>query len=255
MASQYRLVEEVQAEAGRAFGRMLRRWRELNNWTQYTAERWATESGFIVLRHSNLSQLENGKGQPRFRTFLCLAETNRRLSIQDFSGVTSRELKDALVSAEPLTDDSGLLWGPAQFWECHHGLRAVPSKYQVVSVAPPMLSADEASAKSKQWRARVLEAARAAGLKPIEMLSQAAKVPPAAQRDHFQSVLTGLVEYTPDELMRLWDPAAATWLPELWVQRWTTTVALPSPASGGGGVSQHFDRVLPIGLPVDLSTR
>lgn len=234
MASPYRLIEEAQAEAAQAFGRMLRRWRELNRWTQYTGEKWAIESGFIVLRHSNLSQLENAKGQPRFRTFLCLAETNRRLAVQDFSGVTSRDLKDLLVGAQPLTDDSGLVWGPSQFWECHHGLRAVPSKYQVVSVTPPRLSDQEAATKSSEWRARVLEAARVAGLKPIEMLSQAAKVPPIAQREHFQAVLTGLVEYTPQELEQLWDRSSATWLPEQWVQRWIDGINHQPILAGGG---------------------
>lgn len=235
MASQYRLIEAAQVEAAQAFGRMLRRWRELNGWTQYTAEKWAAESGFILLRHSNLSQLENAKTQPRFRTFLCLSETNRRLAIQDYSGVTSRDLKDLLVGAQPLTDDSGLVWGPSQFWECHHGLRAVPSKYQVMSVAPPLLSDEQATAKSAEWRTRVLEAARVSGLKPIEMLSQAAKVPPAAQREHFQAVLTGLVEYTPQELEQLWDGSTATWLPEQWVQRWIEDTSHQQAVAGGGG--------------------
>ncbi len=234
MASQYRLVDEAQAEASRAFGRMLRRWRELNGWTQYTPEKWAFESGFIVLRHSNLSQLENGKGQPRFKTFLCLAELNRRLALQDMAGVRSRDLKDQLQDAEPLIDDEGLLWGPAQFWECHHGLRAVPAKYQVNVVALPEINATDAVIMSKQWRVRVLDSAKAAGLKPIEMLSQAAKIPPTAQRDHFQSVLTGMVDYTPEELNHLWDAKAATWLPELWVQRWAAAVMPPAVAGGGG---------------------
>jgi transcriptional regulator with XRE-family HTH domain len=235
MASQYQLVVEAQAEASRVFGRMLRRWRELNGWTQYTPEKWAFESGFIVLRHSNLSQLENGKGQPRFKTFLCLAELNRRLALHDMTGVRSRDLKDQLQDAEPLIDDEGLLWGPAQFWECHHGLRTVPLKYQVSVVAPPALTVSEAETMSKQWRAHVLETAKAAGLKPIEMLSQAAKIPPPTQRDHFQSVLMGMVDYTPEELNHLWDTKAAMWLPELWVQRWAAAVMPPPPLRGGGG--------------------
>jgi hypothetical protein len=61
-------------------------------------------------------------------------------------------------------------------------------------------------------------------------------VPPVAQRDHFQSVLTGLVEYTPAELSALWDGAQATWLPELWVGRWVESLDQePNPLGGGGG--------------------
>ena len=232
--SQYQLIKEAQADANQAFGQMLRRWREINGWTQYTPEKWAFEAGFIALRHSNVSQLENAKGTPRFKTYLCLAEMNRRLGLKDLSGVRSRDLKDLLTGSEPLVDGDGLLWGPAQFWECQHGLRAVPEKYQVVTHAPPTLSNERASTMSRDWRSRVLAAARGAGLKPIEMLSRAAKVPPAAQRDHFQSVLTGLVEYTPAELSALWDGAQATWLPELWVNRWVENLDQePNPLGGG----------------------
>ena len=46
MPSEYRYIEAKQLEAGQQFGRMLRRWRELNHWTQYTAYKWAKEAGF-----------------------------------------------------------------------------------------------------------------------------------------------------------------------------------------------------------------
>ncbi|MEB3275386.1 MAG: hypothetical protein VKM92_00310 [Cyanobacteriota bacterium] len=89
---------------------------------------------------------------------------------------------------------------------------------------------------SADWRERVLEAARLAGMKPIEMLSQAAKVPPAAEREHFQVVLTGLAQYTPEELTALWDGAEATWLPEVWVRRWVEQLS-HAPAVAGGGLT------------------
>lgn len=234
MASQYRWAKELEVDAARAFGRMLRRWREINGWTQYTAERWAEESGFILLRHSNLSGLENGKNQPRFRTFLCLAEINRRLAAQDFSGVRSRELKDLLVQAQPLTDDSGLVWGPAQFWECHHGLRAVPSKYQVVTVPAPVLSVEQAKELSNDWRTRVLKAALQADMKAIEMLSQVSKLPPASERDRFQAVVGGMIDYTAEDLATLWDGSAQEWLPEVWVRKWRDTLN-PAPILPLGG--------------------
>ena len=55
MSPEYRYIEAKQLEAGQEFGRMLRRWRELNNWTQYTAYKWAKEAGFEVMAPSTLS--------------------------------------------------------------------------------------------------------------------------------------------------------------------------------------------------------
>ena len=57
MPSEYRYIEAKQLEAGQQFGRMLRRWRELNHWTQYTAYKWAREAGFEVMAPSTLSVL------------------------------------------------------------------------------------------------------------------------------------------------------------------------------------------------------
>ena len=107
MSSEYRYIEAKQLEAGQEFGRMLRRWRELNNWTQYTAYKWAKEAGFEVMAPSTLSVFENGKApKPRPESFFALAEVNRRLAAKDFSGVRTRALKDLISQAKPLMDDA-----------------------------------------------------------------------------------------------------------------------------------------------------
>ena len=64
MSSEYRYIEARQLEAGQEFGRMLRRWRELNNWTQYTAYKWAKEAGFEVMAPSTLSVAIPGRRAP-----------------------------------------------------------------------------------------------------------------------------------------------------------------------------------------------
>ena len=112
MSSEYRYIEAKQLEAGQEFGRMLRRWRELNNWTQYTAYKWAKEAGFEVMAPSTLSVFENGKApKPRPESFFALAEVNRRLAAKDFSGVRTRPLKDLISQAQPLVDDDGRVTG------------------------------------------------------------------------------------------------------------------------------------------------
>jgi transcriptional regulator with XRE-family HTH domain len=128
---EYRYNRADQDRKSLEFGRMLRRWRELNSWTQYTGYKWAKEAGFQVMAPSTLSVFENGLApKPRPESFFALAEINRRLAVRDFSGVHSRELLVLIRAAQPLTGDDGKVWGPADFWSCHLGLVAVPSAYQ-----------------------------------------------------------------------------------------------------------------------------
>ena len=188
MSSEYRYIEAKQLEAGQEFGRMLRRWRELNNWTQYTAYKWAKEAGFEVMAPSTLSVFENGKApKPRPESFFALAEVNRRLAAKDFSGVRTRALKDLISQAQPLVDDDGRAWGPAEFWSCHLGLLPVPSA-TVRSGGQPLLHPPPAG--------------------------------PAKQRQTFQAVLAGFESYTPEQLEGLWDGEA--WLPQRWLEEWSS---------------------------------
>lgn len=71
MSAEYRYIEAKQLEAGLQFGRMLRRWREMNHWTQYTAYKWAKEAGFEVMAPSTLSVFENGKAPAAAGELLC----------------------------------------------------------------------------------------------------------------------------------------------------------------------------------------
>ncbi|WP_341886399.1 helix-turn-helix transcriptional regulator [Synechococcus sp. UW140] len=222
MSSEYRYIEARQLEAGQEFGRMLRRWRELNSWTQYTAYKWAKEAGFEVMAPSTLSVFENGKApKPRPESFFALAEVNRRLAAKDFSGVRTRALKDQISQAQPLVDDEGRLWGPADFWSCHLGLVPVPTAYS--TPAPPdqpQLEGEEAVRLSEAWRAQLVETAKQHGIGVMEALSSAAKAAPARQRQAFQAVLAGFESYTPEQLEGLWDGEA--WLPQRWLEAWSS---------------------------------
>jgi transcriptional regulator with XRE-family HTH domain len=222
MHSEYRYIEAKQLEAGQQFGRMLRRWRELNNWTQYTAYKWAKEAGFEVMAPSTLSVFENGKApKPRPESFFALAEINRRLAAKDFSGVRTRILKDLISQAKPLVDDEGQVWGPAEFWSCHLGLLPVPSAYQApVLPAQPALDEAEAARLSEQWRSELVQTAKQHGHGVMEALTSAAKAAPAKQRPAFQAVLAGFEVYTPEQLEGLWD--GECWLPQRWLQEWAS---------------------------------
>ena len=222
MSSEYRYIEAKQLEAGQEFGRMLRRWRELNNWTQYTAYKWAKEAGFEVMAPSTLSVFENGKApKPRPESFFALAEVNRRLAARDFSGVRTRALKDLINQAQPLVDDEQRVWGPAEFWSCHLGLLPVPSAYKAPAVpAQPEVDAAEAAKLSEQWRGQLVQTAKQHGIGVMEALSSAAKVAPAKQRQAFQAMLAGFEPYSAEQLQGMWDGEA--WLPQRWLEEWST---------------------------------
>jgi transcriptional regulator with XRE-family HTH domain len=222
MSAEYRYIEAKQLEAGLQFGRMLRRWREMNHWTQYTAYKWAKEAGFEVMAPSTLSVFENGKApKPRPESFFALAEINRRLAAQDFSGVRTRALKDLISQAQPLVDDEGQLWGPAEFWSCHLGLLPVPAAYQLPALPEqPRLDAAEAARLSEQWRSQLVHTAKQHGIGVMEALSSAAKAAPTGQRPAFQAVLAGFEVYTPEQLQGLWD--GETWLPLRWLEAWSS---------------------------------
>jgi hypothetical protein len=170
---------------------------------------------------STLSVFENGKApKPRPESFFALAEVNRRLAAKDFSGVRTRALKDLISQAQPLVDDDGRVWGPADFWSCHLGLVPVPSAYQAPSLpAQPEMDAEEAAHLSEQWRAQLVQTAKQHGIGVMEALSSAAKAAPAKQRQAFQAVLAGFESYTPEQLEGLWDGEA--WLPQRWLETWS----------------------------------
>ncbi len=109
---------------------MLRRWREHNGWTQYTAYKWGKQAGFLVMAPSTLSVMENGKApKPRPETFFAMAEVNRRLLEQDWGLIRDARLRELVQQGQPLLGDDGKAWGPADFWSCHVGLLPPPRAY------------------------------------------------------------------------------------------------------------------------------
>ncbi len=233
----FRHIRENQEQSARAFGAMLRRWRERNGWTQYTAARWADESGHPGISHSGLSELENGLTRhPRLAVFLALAEQNMRVAAGDYSGVRTRALRDQLHDSQAITHPDGTPWGPTEFWECHAGLRQAPEWLASAPVNPaPLLSADQAAELCSSWadRARVL--VREAGGGPADLMKIAGAAP-VRHRQQWGLVALGLASYSPNELRELWNPNASEWQPSQWLEAWGRSLAEPGPNAGGGQV-------------------
>ena len=236
MPSTYSRLLASQSEHAKAFGRMLRQWRAINGWTQYTAESWAAEAGFLTHGHGSMSELENGKLKaPGLKAFLFLHEVNRRVAAEDWIGVTTRKLKDALVDSRPILDADGQPWSIPQWWAAHKGLEPIPEWLQ--PNPPPELTEDQAAELCLQWIDGLRELVRA-GVATAAQMSRAFLAAPADQQERFHEVLLGLRSYSRDELLLLWDRSRQEWQPVLWLKVWAQTLTPTAIGGGGGGKSE-----------------
>lgn len=228
-------IRDQQQASAVAFGLMLRRWRIVNGWTQYTPGEFASmaEPPMDAPSHSGASEIENAKiTQPRNAYFLFLGDLNQRIADQNWRGVTKRKLLDQLKDSRPITDEQGRPWGAADFWSCHAGILPPP---EWLAGEPeqlaPQLSDDEALALGDQWKAEVLQRGVAAGLGRMKALGSFVASVPASKRQAMEQVL--LDDFTAADLAQLWDPGAGEWLPLAWIARWSDGIGTPS---GGGGL-------------------
>jgi transcriptional regulator with XRE-family HTH domain len=223
MTSIYKITKNQQEDAAKAFGAMLKRWRSMNGWTQYTAAEWSKEAGdFESSPHSGLSELENGHVKnPRSGTFIRLAEVNYRVHVADFHGVNSRKIKAELAVSVAILDEQGNPWGPAQFWECHAGLRTVPESFAPIPSLPmipvPQISDDQAAELGCAWRQAIIDAGRARGLGAMKSAAEFLRLVPQQHRDAMEHGL--MLDLTAADLAPMWDPEGR-WLPTVWVATW-----------------------------------
>ena len=239
MQNQITRAKARRQQGARAFGRMLRLWRLSNDWTQYIGEAWSKAAGFDCLSHGGLSPLEAGTVMhPRWGLFAHLAEMNRRLLRQDFTGVHGRQLLDKLKGAKPMIDDDGEILEEERLAGIHMGIRRVPAAYWVPEpsnepLPAPELSIAEAAALCEAWRALVRDEALRRGQGLVASIDSMSQLVPANHFHLLQNVLVGGTYYSPDQLQALWSDDH--WLPDSWVQTWIEGPKRLSPAGGGGG--------------------
>ena len=238
MTTTFSRTKEQQAAAAVEFGAMLRRWRRLNGWTQYTSGRWAAEAGIDEIAHSGLSELERGLTKdPRVSLYMALATMNALVHAEDFRGVSTRRLIDQLKGSRAICDEHGAPWGPAEFWACRAGILEPPDWLQPVPVNPaPRLSTVDAEELCDEWASQARRAARKSGVGRAG-LERAKTCAPAKERDRWADVLAQLDSYSPDDLAELWDGVESEWLPAQWLAAWKATL----PAPWGGGDSRTFE--------------
>ena len=231
-------IRAAQAEAAVAFGAMLRRWRESNGWTQYTASEWAGQAKppFEAMPHSGLSELETGKTRhPRAPLFLYLGEMNARVAAGDYKGVTTRKVIDALKDSKPITHPDGTPWAAPDFWACYAGLNPAPDWLQPKPLTPaPELTQDAACDLGDSWREEVLRIGAAAGLRPLAAMQQFARTCPAGAREAIEDGMAG--GFSPNLVAVCWNPEAGEWGPAQWIADWAQALAGRSATQSGGGV-------------------
>ena len=237
MTTTYSLIKQQQDEAATEFGRMIRRWRRSNGWTQYTAKRWADEAGLgDVIRHSGLSELERGiTKSPRSVVFLSLANLNALVHQGTFTGVRSRDLLSQLRGSRAICDENtGEPWGPREFWACHAGIEPPPSWLAAPAASPaPTLTADQAADLCASWADQARRATRSAGAGPAGLMA-AGGYAPVRLRQQWQGVVLGLETWPPEELQKLWDAEASEWRPTQWLTAWRESLISAEPGGGGG---------------------
>ena len=234
--STYSLIKEGQDAAAVEFGKMMRRWRSANGWTQYTAKRWATEAGLEeTIRHSGLSELERGiTRSPRNVVFLSLANLNRLVHDEQFKGVRSRDLMNQLKGSRAICDADGEPWGPAEFWSCHAGLLPPPDWLAPPPAHPmPELDDEQAAELCAGWGDQARETVRAAGAGSAQLMAVGGYAPPR-WRQRWQGCVLGIDVLSAQDLADLWDTAGGGWLPARWLAAWREAL------SGGGGVNPEL---------------
>lgn len=210
--------DNCQARAQR-FGRFLVSWRQRCGWSQYEIPKWADACGFIGPAVGTVSQLERGRvTTPTMGLFAGLAEVNRRLVAQDFSGVASRKLLDRLTAGVPVLTEDGTPWGFHEFVSAFHLPHEVNGEIWASTASSntpaPSLDAVELERVNAALAAGFHEVARQTGLRS-KALNLAGKAAPASERVEFEDAL--LFGYQREQLQKLWDPDAGQWLPLLWL--------------------------------------
>lgn len=212
--------EARHAAAWARFGRMIRRWRTLNGWTQYLGEQIQKELGIPSLIPSNWSNIENGKaGQMKPTTFWKLAELNSRVHHNDWPPIHSRQLKDWLADSKAIVNEHGEPWGPSEFFACATGETKPPAWLE--GPQAPEISDREASRLCEEWsdRWRALKAEHQIPVRAA--LEQVCAYVPASERDLLSDVLNGDQVYTAEQLMAGWD---GEWVPEVALRQWKLRV-------------------------------
>lgn len=216
----YWSIENCQDRA-RRFGQMLIAWRKRCGYAQADIPRWADVCGFVGPAIGTVSQLERGRvTTPTMALFAGLAEVNRRMAEQDWSGLTSRRMLDRISGGVPILSASGQPWGFHEFVNAFHLPHLVDGElWESLADAdapPPELTDAELERVNHALHLGFRELVRE-GISLSAALQLAGRAAPPSEREAYERALGGF-GYERSELQRLWDGQAGEWSPLVWWQ-------------------------------------
>jgi transcriptional regulator with XRE-family HTH domain len=223
-----------QDSALKQFGAMLRRWRTINGWTQYTTSEWGKAAGFETPGPSNWSTMERGvSGNLKASTLFALGGLNAKIHSGELGITGNPELRALLEGSRAIETPDGKPWGPTEFWACSVGELEPPEWLRGVEVPPaPALNAAEVKVLVRGWRDHVARLINEYDLDPVDALQGAAAGLPRDERVRFRKVLTGAAEYSAKELRDGWD---GQWSPEKSIEAWAMQLLHKRPPASDFG--------------------
>ena len=216
----YWSAEACAARAER-FGRFLVLWRKRCGWSQYEIPRWAKQAGFVGPATGTVSQLERGRvATPTMELFASLAEVNRRLVGEDFTGVSERRTLDRIRQGVPVLDEEGHPWGFHEFvsaFHLPHQVNGLLWEASGTSTPAPELTDELLEDVNQALAIGLRHLARE--VRPLsKALQLAGRSAPPAEREAFEDALGGM-GYDRATLQRLWDAEAGQWAPLVWLRK------------------------------------
>ena len=115
-----------------AFARVVKLWLRENGWPQKITDDWARDPGVMAPNGPWASQIcaaLKAEFHPRVEFFLALGRFNQVVADGEIRNVTDSKLRTRLAKGKPLTDDSGKVYGAAEFFALMSGLSDGPTAY------------------------------------------------------------------------------------------------------------------------------
>ncbi len=187
------------AEGRRAMGHLIHVWHERNGWSHKVLPALAESLDLGKVHNSQISNLRNGKlASPGPEVFLALSQINTILDqgiehIKDHLAKDHPELLNVLLeSAFPVLNNEGTPVSAGEFFEIFIGLRPLPECFDWFIEDDEAIHISEALADcfcgGKSWR------------QSREEVMSAYRILKPSRRDRFAEVMSGLRDYTAEEL-------------------------------------------------------
>jgi hypothetical protein len=215
-----------------AFGKLVRQWFARNGWPQDVPHRLAKITGAAGPWNSQVSQIMQGKLDPKPALFVAFGAFNQAVAEQRFPGVTERRLLDQLTGSEPLRHDDGRPYTAPDFFALFTGLLDAPSSF---SIPERVITEEDAQGISQMCRDEFRMIAKDKLLSPAEAWSALrphCEGMSAAQVDRFKDVLSGWGDWSVDEVTEL-SVAGELGKPAAALQRWNGGIVVGPNATPG----------------------